>query len=60
MNPRHLRGYYKATGFSTGAASEHLQGSARIFRELQDWSTDSTRREVVETTRTDGSTEGHK
>jgi len=40
------------------AASERLQGASRIFRKLQDWSTESTRREVVETTRTVGSTEG--
>ncbi|XP_070851563.1 uncharacterized protein [Drosophila suzukii] len=42
------------------AASEHLQGASKIFREPQDWSTVSKRREVVETTRTVGSTEGHK
>jgi len=33
---------------------------ARIFRELQDWSIESSRREVVETVRTVGSTEGHE
>jgi len=44
----------------SAGSCEDLQGAASIFRELQDWSTESSRREVVESIRTVGSTEGHK
>jgi len=45
---------------ASSGSCEDLQGAARIFRELQDWSAESSRREVVESIRTVGSTEGHK